>query len=336
MVPALSGVGTDLVWRDKCARRNRAGRKAQRKGRAGRYGPDRTEEQNMNQFQEFDPTQGEQFEEFDVFSEVAPEAEATIESVGGLSDSADHVRSLLGARDELEKQLMLPMGVSEAAISAEEPYSSANVVGVGIGEKVINGVPTGQLAVKVLVKEKKPESRVASEALVPQSLGGVTTDVEETGEIRATMFTARRRPAPCGVSVGNCLSVSAGTLGCLVTRNNQLFILSNNHVLALVNTSPLNAAIAQPGRIDGGVCPQDIIARLTQFVPINFAAGAVNLIDAAIARTSPNLVDRRILRLGGVLQPIAPGVVPPALNMQVQKSGRTTQYRRGLVDLVNT
>ncbi len=219
----------------------------------------------MNQFQEFDPTQGEQFEEFDVFSEVAPEAEATIESVGGLSDSADHVRSLLGARDELEKQLMLPMGVSEAAISAEEPYSSANVVGVGIGEKVINGVPTGQLAVKVLVKEKKPESRVASEALVPQSLGGVTTDVEETGEIRATMFTARRRPAPCGVSVGNCLSVSAGTLGCLVTRNNQLFILSNNHVLALVNTSPLNAAIAQPGRIDGGVCPQDIIARLTQF-----------------------------------------------------------------------
>jgi hypothetical protein len=121
-----------------------------------------------------------------------------------------------------------------------------------------------------------------------------------------------------------------------VTRNNQLFILSNNHVIALVNTSPLNAGIPQPGRLDGGVCSQDIIARLTQFVPINFAAGANNLVDAAIAQTSPTLVDRRILRLGGVLQSITPGVVVPAFNMPVQKSGRTTQFRRGFIDLVNT
>src|SRR4029077_6582595 len=106
--------------------------------------------------------------------------------------------------------------------------------------------------------------------------------------------------------------------------------------MALVNTSPLNTGIPQPGRLDGGVCPQDIIARLTQFVPINFAPGATNLIDAAIAQTSPNLVDRRILRLGGVLQPIAPGVAAPMFNMPVQKSGRTTQFRRGFIDLVNT
>jgi len=161
------------------------------------------------------------------------------------------------------------------------------VVGVGIGEKDENGVPTGRLAVKVLVKEKRPDHRVSPDALVPRDVGGVPTDVEETGEIRAFMFTARRRPAPCGVSIGNCLRVMAGTLGCLVTRSNQLFILSNNHVMALVNTSPLNAGIPQPGRLDGGVCPQDIIARLTQFVPINFAPAANNLVDAAIARTSP-------------------------------------------------
>jgi hypothetical protein len=72
------------------------------------------------------------------------------------------------------------------------------VVSVGIGEKMIGGVPTGQLAVKVLVREKKPEYEVSSDAAVPRSLGGVITDVEETGEIRASMFTARRRPAPCG------------------------------------------------------------------------------------------------------------------------------------------
>jgi hypothetical protein len=288
------------------------------------------------QFEEFDPTQNEQFEEFDVSAETQGEGEATIESLGGLSDSGDEVRSLLGARDELERRLMGgPVSAVAAALSDEEPYNPNNVVGVGIGEKVTNGRPTGRLAVKVLVKEKQSEESVSSEALVPSSIGGTETDVEESGEIRAQMFTARRRPAPCGVSIGNCNMIMAGTLGCLVTRSQQLFILSNNHVMALVNTSPLNAGIPQPGRLDGGVCAPDIIARLSQFVPINFAPAANNLVDAAIAQTNPALVNRRILRLGGVLQAIAPGIAAPVVNLQVQKSGRTTQYRRGVIDVVN-
>ena len=290
----------------------------------------------MNEFEDFDPTKEESFEDFDVAAEADAEAEMTAESLGGLSDSRDEVESLLAARAEAEALLMGPPGAQAASFSDDEPYDPANVVGVGIGEKMEGGVRTGRLAVIVLVKEKKLEGAVSSQALVPQTIGGVITDVEETGEISAQMFTARRRPAPCGVSIGNCGSNSAGTLGCLVTRNNQLFVLSNNHVIALVNTSPLNAGIPQPGRLDGGVCPQDIIARLTQFVPINFAPGASNRVDAAIARTSPLLVNRRILRPGGVLQPIAPGLLAPAFNMAVQKSGRTTQFRRGFVDLVNT
>jgi hypothetical protein len=81
------------------------------------------------------------------------------------------------------------------------------------------------------------------------------------------------------------------------------------------------------------VCPGDVIARLTQFIRINFG-GVPNLVDAAIAQTSPNLVDRRMLRAGG-LQRLVPPVVGPVLNQQVQKSGRTTQYTRGLVNAIN-
>lgn len=182
----------------------------------------------MNNFEKFDPTQGEQFEKFDAQAEPEPEAEMTIESLGGLTDSEDQVRSLLAVRDELENRLMGPgpVGAKVASPSGDEPYDPNNVVGVGIGEKLVTGVPTGQLAVKVLVKEKKPESRVSSEAWVSQSFRGVTTDVDETGEIYPHMFTARRRPAPCGVSIGNCDRILAGTLGCLVTRNSQLFIFS--------------------------------------------------------------------------------------------------------------
>lgn len=289
-------------------------------------------------FEEFDPTQGEQFEEFDVAAEVEADAEdeTVLESLSSLTDSENELQSLLAARDEIESRFMKSGSVESFAANVEEPYDSSNVVGVGIGERTTRGQSTGRLAVKVLVKEKRTESQVSSEALVPRTLDGVATDVEETGEIYANMFTARRRLAPCGVSIGNCNQIMAGTFGCLVARNGQLFILSNNHVIALVNTSPLNAGIPQPGRLDGGVCPADIIARLTQFVPINFTPGADNSIDAAIARTSPNLVDRRILRPGGVLQPIVLPEVAPVLNMPVQKSGRTTQYRRGTIDLINT
>lgn len=43
----------------------------------------------MKEFEEFDPTQGEQFEEFYVSAEPEAEAEVTIKSLGGLTDSED-------------------------------------------------------------------------------------------------------------------------------------------------------------------------------------------------------------------------------------------------------
>jgi hypothetical protein len=278
----------------------------------------------------------EQFEDFDVMQEPEAESTETVEVLGGFSKNEDELKSLMQARDELEKRLMPGLAVKAIAATDDEVAGFGNIVGVGIGEKEVGGFPTGQLVVKVLVKEKVKSEKVASEALVPAAISGVVTDVDASGEIYATSFTARRRPAPGGVSIGNCSRVMAGTLGCLVSRGSQLFILSNNHVMALVNTSPLNTGIPQPGRLDGGVCSSDIIARLTQFIPINFTPGVCNFVDAAIARTSPGLVDRRILRPGGILQPLDAPVAAPVLGSLVHKSGRTTQYRRGFIDLINT
>lgn len=277
----------------------------------------------------------EGFEEFDVTAEPESQAEASMESLGELTSSEDEFRSISQARDEIEKKYLREPGEAAAAAAADGPAGFGNVVGVGIGEKEVDGMPTGQLAVKVLVKEKLNPDEVSSEALIPQAVGGVATDVDVTGDVTAQMFTARLRPAPGGVSIGNCQRVMAGTLGCLVRRGNLLFVLSNNHVLALVNTSPIGTGLPQPGRLDGGVCNQDVIARLAQFIPINFAAGVCNFVDAAIGRTSPALVDRRILRPGGVRQALVAPAVQPVLNALVQKSGRTTQYTRGIINAVN-
>jgi hypothetical protein len=281
-----------------------------------------------------DPS-SDQFEEFDVTAEPEAAAEATAESFGGLAESDDVFRSITQARDEIEGRFLLNPVAAVSASADDGVAGLGNVVGVGIGEKYVDDKPTGQIAVKVFVKEKLNPHEVSAEALVPPVVGGVTTDIDAIGDVTAQMFTARLRPAPGGVSIGNCTRVMAGTLGCLVRRGTQLFILSNNHVMALVNTSPLGVGIPQPGRLDGGVCNNDVIARLTQFIPIDFTAGQCNFVDAAIAQTSRTLVDRRLLRPGGVRQPIAPPPLNPVLNQLVQKSGRTTQYTRGIIDAVN-
>ncbi len=292
----------------------------------------------MAEFEDYDPKQGQEiFEEFDVMQQPASEAaEATLESFGGIAESEDQAKSLLQARDELEKQLMIEPGDRAFAAADDAAAGFGNIVGVALGNKEVGGAPVDEACLVVYVKDKLKPNEISSASLVPASVGGLSTDVQQTGELYATGpdFRRRHRPAPCGVSIGNCRMVMAGTLGCLVTRQNQLFLLSNNHVIALVNQSPIGEGIPQPGRLDGGVCPNDIIARLTQFVPIVFG-GATNLVDGAIARTSPQLVDRRVLRGSGVRQSFRPPVVAPALLQRVQKSGRTTQHRLGNINAIN-
>lgn len=54
-----------------------------------------------------------------------------------------------------------------------------NVTGVGIGEK------GGKAVIKVLVTHKIPESALRPEEIVPKTIEGYETDVEEVGTITA-------------------------------------------------------------------------------------------------------------------------------------------------------
>jgi hypothetical protein len=148
---------------------------------------------------------------------------------------------------------------------------------------------------------------------------------------------SQSRPIQLGTSGGNINDRStvwccSGTLGALVTIGSTQYVLSNNHVLARTNRGVPGDAITQPGLIDESpVCSQnltDAVAYLTQFVPINFKKGTTNTVDAAIAEVASGAVDSSgaILGIGTVGAPVA-----PALNMAVQKSGRTTGVTSGVV-----
>lgn len=61
-----------------------------------------------------------------------------------------------------------------------------NVVGVAIGEKVVKGqVMPGKEVIKVLVTRKVPESQLKPDQVIPKTLEGYETDVEEVGIITA-------------------------------------------------------------------------------------------------------------------------------------------------------
>ena len=138
------------------------------------------------------------------------------------------------------------------------------VVAAGIGYKTVGGNRTEDLSIVCSVVKKVPESELAAEDLVPSMIRGIPTDVVETGVLRAQLErTDRWRPAPGGVSIGHP-SITAGTLGCLVRKNGETLILSNNHVLAAENAAAIGDPILQPGAYDGGSDPADRIAVLAK------------------------------------------------------------------------
>jgi hypothetical protein len=72
------------------------------------------------------------------------------------------------------------MNLEAAVRQAEESLmSKANVTGVGIGER------DGESVIKVFVTRKLPESQLHADDVVPATVAGYPTDVEEIGVVSA-------------------------------------------------------------------------------------------------------------------------------------------------------
>ncbi len=154
--------------------------------------------------------------------------------------------------------------------------------------------------------------------------------------------TFQTRPIQLGTSGGNIKDRSmafccSGTLGAVVTKGGVQYILSNNHVLARTNKASVGDDIIQPGLIDQNpVCFQDAndaVADLSEWEPILFTKGTMNVVDAAIAQVRNGAVDPSgtIRDIGTISSTPAPA----AIGMTVRKSGRTTGLTSGTVASVN-
>jgi hypothetical protein len=242
---------------------------------------------------------------------------------GGRSMTLKRNRRTLALAEELKAALarsLFGAGTPGTSLLEKIPRSSM-VQGFGYGTKVSQNVMGAEVAVRVYVRTKLPKRDLAAAERIPEDIDGVLTDVIATGDIRAHF----PRPVHCGASISEVNS-RAGTLGCLVENAaGERFILSNNHVLANINTAHRGDVILEPAAlIGGGANPP--IGRLVDFEPLLFSGK--NHIDAAIARPiDATSVLPDILSIGRVV----PRPLPAVKNMSVIKFGSTTQQTMGIV-----
>jgi hypothetical protein len=260
------------------------------------------------------------------------------------SESARHLSDFRDAKREWSSRLLVPDRKLIRATAQRRPIQatqSANVQAIGIGYKVTSGRVTDALAVKFFVRMKHLAADLTTTEMLPSSIAGLPTDVNEVGlisplSVHMGSLNARQRlrPARPGCSVGfaeaDPQELMAGTIGAVVADADATYLLSNNHVLADQNRLPFGAPIFEPGLLDGGDPEQDQIAELTAYVPLD--TESPNVVDCAIARLlDESLATADILRLG-----YPAGVGSAAIDMSVAKSGRTTGLTRGVVVSVDT
>lgn len=240
----------------------------------------------------------------------------------------------------IPKQLLDMASVQQDA--EDKLLALDNVVGVALGNRVKEKKQqeTDEPVLSVLVSHKLAPELLSDKAKVPKKVKDCATDVVEVGEIFAgappdsgvlpgvsdqdqdvaTPLTLRRRvrPAMGGYSCGH-FRITAGTLGtCCYDLSpfpsipSKYYILSNNHVLANSNNARIGDPILQPGPIDGGTVPNDVIARLSRFIPIQFVSGSnapCNYVDCAVAEGNFEDLNREIYWVGYVRRLYAAPVI---------------------------
>jgi len=192
----------------------------------------------------------------------------------------------------------------------------------------VQGVGVGNSHLIIYVEKITPELR----EVLPKILEGVPVEIKESGKFQLFLTTTDRwRPALGGVSLGNPV-VTAGTFGCLVRRDNYIFGLSNNHVIALDwgerHEARKGIPVIQPGTYDGGT-EKDRIGELYYWVPVR--KEEKNLVDCAIfTPDNVDIVKPEVLNIG-----IPTGSVEPRLGVFVRKMGRTTELTYGKITAVH-
>ncbi len=250
----------------------------------------------------------------------------------GCSEQATQPDATDGDVAAIEAQDLGPAFAAQKA-HTDRLMAREGVVGTGVGL-----TDDGEPSVAVYTVAPGVEN-------IPDHVDGVPVEKVVTGPfVAGSDPTTRRRPAPVGFSVGHP-NITAGTYGARVQDGSgNVYMLSNNHILADINSASIGDPTLQPGPTDGGSDPGDRIAELADYEPIDFSND--NVMDAAISQAlNPDSLSVSTPSDDGYGTPsstpltldsdgdgnVDSGVVGTA----VQKYGRTTGLTSGEVSEIN-
>ena len=254
------------------------------------------------------------------------------------------VKSPAGERASIDEELQrAKQKASRKFLSTPHPFPQAsrrlisadpihNVVGVGIGPKRVDGKDTNILCVRLYVRNKLRGAAVTKKNALPAKIGRIPTDVIEVGTPRILngLSVERMRPARpgCTIAAAKLTPISpdfSGTLGALVEDlAGNLYILSNNHVLAVEEMCKLGTTIFQPG----GPAASNRIGKLASVVSFN-PARRTNVDCALAAVESASSVNGSPVSPVGPLSSAAP--IDAQVGMVVEKFGSATGHTVGTV-----
>jgi hypothetical protein len=152
---------------------------------------------------------------------------------------------------------------------------------------------------------------------------------------RTPWHQARQRPLMIGASVAH-VDVTAGTLGAFVRRrerdNGEVFVLSNNHVLANESRAARGDSVLQQSPHDDGVDPDERIGVFSKAIALR--PDRPNLVDAAIAVLDDGMEFFSSWLRGGATELRGQRRAFLAPGERVWKLGRTSGLTRGVVSAI--
>lgn len=165
-----------------------------------------------------------------------------------------------------------------------------NVIGIGLGNKIINNNYTDIPTLTFVVNKKLGASSLLQRDIIPNFIYGAVTDVIEGGEYK--FYNSRVRPTCGGISIGSEREDAAenryGTLCYPVVdreTKKKIFILSTAHILTADFRASIKSEIVQPALVFDKDNIKNNIGKISKIVPIDTSRedAKMNEVDAGIA-----------------------------------------------------
>jgi hypothetical protein len=240
------------------------------------------------------------------------------------------------------------------------------VTGVGIGGRLRDGRPTGELVLKVFVERKRPAAELTPGQLLPEQFEGVGIDVSEMGVGRRETPPAPAPAPPPGVPLvpvdqtdgtkyrpaltgGSRMQVDLtgagyGTLGCFLRHAsdaNRVFALTNFHVLSVHSADGLTllrSPVKNSTRAGQPTSEASSTHCCSDQIGVFAAGNADTTRDAALVQLDPGT--QWLAEVEGIGRLSGHHDVTPAEaathTYPVRKRGARTKLTGGVVEAINT